>query len=127
MLAKVKGVQAGTRLRVGVPRSQVPQFLYLTTTGWRTGGPHQIEIWFVEDGGRYYIVAEFGRRAHWVQNVRRHPDVAVRVGNATFPATGRLVDRRAEAELAQRISTLMQAKYGWSKGLIVELTPTKST
>lgn len=109
-----------------MPRNQVPQFLYLTTIGWRTGRPHEIEIWFVEAQGRYYVVAELGRRAHWVQNVRRRADVTIRVGNATFPAVGRLVDRHAEAALGQRISTLMQAKYGWSDGLLVELTPAKS-
>src|SRR5438132_181546 len=33
-------------------------FLYLTTTGRKTGLPREIEIWFVEADGRLYILAE---------------------------------------------------------------------
>ena len=34
------------------------QFLYLTTTGRVSGLPREIEIWFVEANGKYYILAE---------------------------------------------------------------------
>jgi hypothetical protein len=27
--------------------AQIP-YLYLTTTGWKSGRPHEIEIWFTE-------------------------------------------------------------------------------
>jgi len=40
------------------------QFLYLTTTGRKTGLPREIEIWFVEADGRVYILAEHGYKAH---------------------------------------------------------------
>ena len=33
-------------------------FLYLTTTGRRTGLPREIEIWFTERGGHFYVIAE---------------------------------------------------------------------
>jgi hypothetical protein len=39
-----------------------PQFLYLTTIGWKTGNPHEIEIWFVAHDGRYYVVSELHER-----------------------------------------------------------------
>jgi hypothetical protein len=39
------------------------QFLYLIATGRKTGLPRQIEIWFVEYGGRLYILAENGLKA----------------------------------------------------------------
>jgi hypothetical protein len=58
-----------------------PQFLYLNTSGWKTGRQHKVEIWFVEYDGRYYIISE----------------------------------------LAAVVSKLMNTKYGWSKGAIVEL------
>ena len=32
-------------------------FLYLTTIGRRTGLPREIEIWFTERDGRYYVIA----------------------------------------------------------------------
>ncbi|NLX11233.1 MAG: nitroreductase family deazaflavin-dependent oxidoreductase [Chloroflexi bacterium] len=100
-----------------------PQFLYLTTTGWRTGNPHEIEIWFVPYGGRYYMVSEHRERSHWVQNIQRHTPVTFRVGEVTYRGTGRVVDPTAEPALAQAVSALMDAKYDWSEGLIVELTP----
>jgi deazaflavin-dependent oxidoreductase (nitroreductase family) len=100
-----------------------PEFLYLTTTGWKSGNPHAIEIWFVGRAGRYYVVSEMGERSHWVQNVQRHPPVTFRVGETTYQGTGRAVDRAAEPELAAAVAALMDAKYEWSDGLMVELTP----
>ena len=32
-----------------------PEFLYLTTTGRRSGQPREIEIWFTSRDGRYYL------------------------------------------------------------------------
>src|SRR5438477_8432521 len=65
-------------------QSEEPPFLYLTTTGWKTGNQHEIEIWYVPYNGRYYIVSEREDRAHWVQNVQHNPAVTFRVGNQTF-------------------------------------------
>ena len=99
------------------------QYLYLTTTGWKSGKAHRIEIWFVELAGRYYIVAEHGTRAHWVQNVLHQLRVTFQVGSQTFQGTSRVVDRTTESELAGQVAALMDKKYEWSDGLIVELTP----
>ncbi len=99
------------------------QFLYLTTTGWKTGNPHAIEIWFVAHGRRYYVVSELRERSHWVQNIRQTPAVTFRVGENTYKGTGRVVDTAAEPALTAAISALMDAKYEWSDGLIVELSP----
>jgi deazaflavin-dependent oxidoreductase (nitroreductase family) len=98
-------------------------FLYLTTIGRRTGLPREIEIWFTERDGRYYVIAEHRDRAQWVQNIRAHPQVTVRLGDRRFSATARLVDRASEPALAQDVAALSDAKYGWSDGLIVELIP----
>ena len=99
------------------------QFLYMTSTGWRSGNPHRIEIWFVEHEGRYYIVSEMRERSHWVQNVQRNPAIAFEVGDQTFQGRGRVIDRDAEPELAAAVAAKMDAKYDWSDGLIVELAP----
>jgi deazaflavin-dependent oxidoreductase (nitroreductase family) len=100
-----------------------PQHLYLTTTGWKSRNSHTIEIWFVAYGGQYYLVSEHRERSHWVQNIRHNPSVTFRVGEATFQGIGRVVDPTAEPELAAAVSALMDAKYEWSDGLIVELMP----
>jgi deazaflavin-dependent oxidoreductase (nitroreductase family) len=102
--------------------SAEPQFIYVTTTGWKSGNPHEIEIWFVGHAGRYYIVSEHRERSHWVQNIRRNPSLTFRINNQTYTGTGRAVDPKAEPELAAVVSALMDAKYDWSEGLIVELS-----
>jgi len=99
------------------------QYLYLTTIGWKSGNPHEIEIWFVAHEGRYYLVSEKFERSHWVQNIQHQPSIVFRVGENTYNGVGRIVDAAAEPELARIISDLMGAKYNWSHGLIVELRP----
>ena len=100
------------------------QFLYLTTTGWKSGDRHEIEIWFVAYEDRFYLVSERFERSHWVQNIQHRPDITFRVGEAHYTGTGRVVDSAAEPALAKAVSDLMDTKYGWSNGLIVELAPT---
>ncbi|MCB9438040.1 MAG: nitroreductase family deazaflavin-dependent oxidoreductase [Anaerolineales bacterium] len=99
------------------------QYLYLTTTGWKSSNPHEIEIWYVEHGGCYYLVSEMLERSHWVQNIRHNPAVQVRVGERHFAGTGRILNPDAEPELCESVCALMDTKYNWSEGLIVELCP----
>lgn len=106
-----------------------PQYLYLTTTGRKTGKPHQIEIWFVAHAGCLYLMSETPERSDWVRNVRHNPAVIFSIGTRDDDAiagTGRLIDSSAEPELATAVSTLMDAKYNWSSGQIVELKPGSS-
>jgi deazaflavin-dependent oxidoreductase (nitroreductase family) len=98
-------------------------YLYLTTIGRRTGLPREIEIWFTERAGRYYVIAEHRERAQWVQNIQANPQVSVRIEDRVFASRARLVDGDREADLAREVSALSNAKYGWSDGLIVELAP----
>jgi deazaflavin-dependent oxidoreductase (nitroreductase family) len=97
-------------------------YLYLTTTGRLTGQPREIEIWFTEHDGRFYLVAE-RESANWVRNVRSQPQVKVRVGDAEFNAIARVVHNDREPQLVATVKPLFDAKYGWSEGLIVELKP----
>lgn len=116
--------------RARVPRME-EHFLYLTTTGRKTGLPRQIEIWFVELRGRYYVVSEARELANWVKNLQQAPRVHFSIGTAeqteavmaTTPALGRVVKPEHAPALAGQICALMDAKYGWSDGLIVELVP----
>jgi len=106
-----------------MPSPVSPAYLYLTTTGWKTGNPREIEIWFTELDGRYYLISEGGERAHWVQNLRRQPRVTFRVGRRTFQGKGRVVDAEGEPELQAAVSRLSTEKYDWGEGLIIELSP----
>ncbi|PJF39914.1 MAG: nitroreductase family deazaflavin-dependent oxidoreductase [Chloroflexi bacterium] len=102
-------------------KSNEPQYLYLTTTGWKSGKPHEIEIWFVMHEGRYYLVSEHYERSHWVINIQHNPAITFRVAEQTFAGTGRIVNTTVEPDLAAQVCRLMDAKYNWSTGLIVEL------
>jgi deazaflavin-dependent oxidoreductase (nitroreductase family) len=97
-------------------------FLYLTTTGRRSGLPREIEIWFTELDGRYYIIAEHRDKANWVRNIRADQHVRVRVGDERFAGTARVVDDDSEPDLARKVKGLSESKYAWSDGLIVEIT-----
>ena len=97
--------------------------LYLTTTGRISGQPREIEIWFTERGGRFYLIAEHRERVNWVRNIQAQPQVKVRVGDRHFDATARIVHDDREPELTAAVKALSHAKYGWSDGLVVELKP----
>lgn len=98
------------------------QFLYLTTTGRRTGLEREIEIWFVETGGKLYVMAEHFQKAKWVLNILHNPRVRVRLGDERFEATARVLDRERDAQLWEAVRQLEIEKYGWGDGLPVELT-----
>jgi uncharacterized pyridoxamine 5'-phosphate oxidase family protein len=102
--------------------TQRPQFLYLDSIGWKTAKRHRIEIWFVENDKKYYVVSERNKRAHWVQNILHNPNISFTVDDKSFYGYARLIDGR-ELELISNVSRSMNKKYGWSNGLIVELNP----
>ena len=103
------------------------KYFYLTTTGRRSGRPRRIEIWFTRHAGRYYLIAEHGLRAGWVQNLLADPAVRARVGTRSFRARARVVERGAERELVATVRALSEAKYGWGDGLVVEISPSRRT
>ena len=100
---------------------QRQDFLYLTTKGWKTGKQHTIEIWFVEYDGKYYVLSERLTHAHWIQNIIHDPRVLFTVKDKTLEGKAQIVDQDKESELAIQVSKLMSTKYGWDRGLIVEL------
>jgi deazaflavin-dependent oxidoreductase (nitroreductase family) len=99
----------------------------LTTHGWKSGKEHRIEIWFVEHNKRYYIISERLKDAHWVQNIKHNATVSFSINDRIFKGNARIVDQEREQPLATEVSKLMDTKYKWSQGLIVELTPINST
>ena len=88
-------------------------FCYITTTGRVTGHPHKIEIWFGMNGSTIYMLAGGGLRSDWPQNIARHPQVQVRIGDREFEGRGRIVDDPQEDALARRLlPEKYQAGYG---------------
>lgn len=97
------------------------EFLYLTTMGRKSGKPHEIEIWYVAHESCYYLISGGETKADWVKNLLYNPNVSFWVLGHTYQGTGRALDRTTEPELTEIIDGLMQAKYKWNEGLIVEL------
>jgi deazaflavin-dependent oxidoreductase (nitroreductase family) len=96
-------------------------FLYLTTIGRRSRLPREIEIWFTQLDGRYYVIAEY-EDSDWVQNLKAEPQVRWRIGGQEFNGKARIVEARLEPDLHQKIRKLSEDKYGWGGGLVVELS-----
>lgn len=100
--------------------------LRLTAIGRRTGLPREIEIWFVVSHERFYLFAETGEAAGWVRNIRKNPEVMVRIGERQIWATARVLDRETDSDLWDQVAAIADRKYGWGDGLPVEITPLPS-
>jgi deazaflavin-dependent oxidoreductase (nitroreductase family) len=88
---------------------------YLTTTGRRSGRPHEIEIWFGIREGRLYLLSGGGDRADWVKNLKQSPRVKVRINSQTASGTARVVRPNTKEDAAAR--ELLDGKYmGWRAG-----------
>jgi deazaflavin-dependent oxidoreductase (nitroreductase family) len=79
-------------------------YCYLTTTGRVSGEPREIEIWFAIAGSTLYVFSGGRDRSNWVKNLRKQPQVAIRIKDQTFTTEGRVVDPAApEDALARRL------------------------
>jgi deazaflavin-dependent oxidoreductase (nitroreductase family) len=98
------------------------QYLYLTTRGRKSGLPREIEIWFTQRDGCFYVIAEY-KTSNWLQNLQANPRANIRVAGENIGVNARLIDRETKPELHQTIADLSTKKYGWGDGTIVELRP----
>jgi deazaflavin-dependent oxidoreductase (nitroreductase family) len=89
-------------------------YCYLTTTGHKSGNPHEIEIWFGVNEDSIYLLSGGGDKSHWVKNLQADPNVSVRIGKQTFTGIARLVKDEKEELMARHLLT---GKYqGWREG-----------
>lgn len=90
-------------------------FAYLTTAGGRTGKEHTIEIWFALRDGRIYLLSGGGDRADWVRNLKKAPDVRLRIGTQSTRARARILRAGTKEDVLAR--QLLDGKYqGWREG-----------
>jgi|GEM_PF-2824500 len=59
-------------------------YCYLTTTGRVSGEPREIEIWFGLAGTTLYMLSGGGEHSNWVRNLKRIPEVRVRIGERAY-------------------------------------------
>jgi deazaflavin-dependent oxidoreductase (nitroreductase family) len=90
-------------------------YCYITTVGRVSGRPHTVEIWFALRGRTLYVLAGAGRRADFVRNAMKMPDVTVRIGSRRarkLDARARIVTRAREDALARRMLLEKYARAG---------------
>jgi deazaflavin-dependent oxidoreductase (nitroreductase family) len=80
-------------------------FCYLTTTGRVTRKPHEIEVWFslTPETQTLYMLSGGRDRSDWVKNLRRNPEVTVRIAGEQFGGRARGARDAEEDELARRL------------------------
>lgn len=91
----------------------------MTTTGRRSGKPHEIEIWFGVMDDTMYLISGNGPSADWYRNALTNPHVSVRVGNETRRGVARDV---GDPDERRRVGDLMGAKYPWDGDSSIGLT-----
>ena len=67
----------------------------LTTTGRKTGHPHEVVLYAWPDGDRLVVVGSYGGRPSdpdWASNLRAHPRAVVRRGRVTVEHVAREVE-----------------------------------
>jgi deazaflavin-dependent oxidoreductase (nitroreductase family) len=80
----------------------------ITTSGRKSGKAHTKPIWFVYDQGRLYLQSGKGGKSDWYQNLKKNPQMTLKIGTITFQGKAKFIDDQKETE---RIHGLFSAKY----------------
>jgi hypothetical protein len=72
-------------------------------------------------------MSERGVNAHWVRNINHNRRISFTINNSNYEGEGRIIDSTKESQLAAQVSEIMNVKYHWDQGLIVELRPIRSS
>jgi deazaflavin-dependent oxidoreductase (nitroreductase family) len=80
----------------------------ITTTGRKSGKPHTKPIWFVYDQGHLYLQSGKEGKSDWYLNLKKNPQVTLKIGELTLSGKARVIEDAKEAE---RIHSLFSSKY----------------
>lgn len=80
----------------------------LTVRGRKTGNPHSVKIWFAAANDKIYVTSARGLGANWIKNLRKNPDVTVKIGSTEFPG---VAVWREDAGVRSEIFPLFFRKY----------------
>ena len=92
---------------------------YLTTTGRKSGDPHEIEIWFGVIDETLYLTSGNGPTAHWYLNLAASPAVTVKIAGETRSGAARLL---TDPDERCRCGDVMGAEYVWGGDPSIGLT-----
>lgn len=77
--------------------------LEISTVGRKTGKTHTRPIWFVVDGEKLWVQAGQDGKTDWYLNLKKTPDVKLKIGDETFAARAEPVDDPAVVERVHRM------------------------
>ncbi len=80
----------------------------ITTTGRKSGKAHTKPIWFVYDQGHLYLQSGKGGKSDWYQNLKKNPQMTLKIGSVSFTGKAKFID---EAKETERIHGLFSTKY----------------
>jgi len=80
----------------------------ITTTGRKSGKAHTKPIWFVYDQGHLYLQSGQEGKSDWYQNLKKNPQMTLKIGTVTFQGKAKFIDDQNETE---RIHGLFSANY----------------
>ncbi|MBM4257982.1 MAG: nitroreductase family deazaflavin-dependent oxidoreductase [Deltaproteobacteria bacterium] len=80
----------------------------ITTTGRKSGKAHTKPIWFVYDQGRLYLQSGKGGKSDWYQNLKKNPQLTLKISSVTLNGKAKFIDDEKETE---RIHGLFRTKY----------------
>jgi deazaflavin-dependent oxidoreductase (nitroreductase family) len=89
---------------------QKEQYIYLTTTGRKSGRKYTKELWFAIGDGKIYLSHE-GQYTDWMKNIAKNPSVAVKIGTASFNANARIVGGNEQSREIGK-NSLYEKYYG---------------
>ena len=80
----------------------------LTTIGRKSGKPHTTPIWFVYDQGRLYLQAGKGGKTDWYLNLKKNPQMTLKIGTVTLSGKAKFI---ADPKETERLHGLFASKY----------------
>lgn len=82
--------------------------LEITTIGRKSGKPHTKPIWFVYDQDRLYLQAGKGGKTDWYRNLKKNPQMTLKIDTLTFNGRAKFI---TDPEETERIHGLFRSKY----------------
>lgn len=103
----------------------------ITTIGRKSGKSHTKPIWFVYDHNHFYIQSGKGGKSDWYRNLKKNPQLKLKIGDLAFSGKAKFIDDEKETErihglfsdkyLRARLAALIGSQVGRGKVVEVEI------
>jgi hypothetical protein len=76
------------------------KYIYLTTTGRKTGDSHTVELWFAQVEGKIYLSHE-GALTDWMKNINKDSRVSLQIGGTQFKGRAQIFQAGKSFEIGK--------------------------